>query len=306
MLEQYNKPALSFEDQLSLLEQRGMLISDRASALIKLKNIGYYRLSGYWYPFRFRDNTLVTHNFVPNTSFESIISLYEFDRKLRSFVLDAIERIEVSVRTQVTYHMSHKYGAFAHADANNFHPKFDHRTWLYNLQKETKRSKEEFIRHYRAKYSGFPCLPIWMVTEVMSFGSLSYFYAGLNNNQKLGVEDKKSIASYYNVHHKRLGDWLHMLTYIRNVCAHHSRLWNREFAIKPDKSNDPNWQPPITPRNDRLFYILLILRFLLKQMNKGDHWANEITSLIQPIASNPNSRIAMGLPENWKDHPIWK
>lgn len=103
-----------------------------------------------------------------------------------------------------------------------------------------------------------------------------------------------------------LGDWLHTLTYVRNVCAHHSRLWNRKLAIRPDKSKQLAWLPPLTPRSDRIFYVLLMLRQLLRASNNGDEWANEVNLLIKPIAKVDAYRRAMGLPENWLQHPLWK
>ncbi|MFK5891774.1 MAG: Abi family protein [Pseudomonadota bacterium] len=307
MPKQYNKPALTFDEQLKKLESRGMAITDREETLNQLASISYYRLSGYCYPFRQRnDKGHVTGQFEKDVSFEQVLTLYEFDRQLRSLVLDAIERVEVSIRTQITYHMAHTYGAFAHINSKNFHPNFNHAGWLAKLEDETTRSSDEFIRHFKNKYSGFPDVPVWMLTEVMSLGALSFFYKGLQNNQKTGIEDKKAVAQHFNIHHKRLGDWLHTLTYVRNICAHHSRLWNRELAIRPDQNKAAEWLPPITPRNDRIFYILLMLRHLLRGTGNGDIWAKETTVLLETIAIDKRWRAAMGMPENWKEHPVWK
>lgn len=307
MPENYQKPALTFSQQLSLLQQRGLVVSDKASALRQLSAISYYRLSAYWYPFRQRDGTgNILSNFVPDTEFNRITNLYEFDRKLRLLVMDALERVEVAVRTQITYHFGHTYGAFGHTDPGNFHAQFKHAVWLSKLEDETSRSSDEFIRHYQSKYDGFPRIPVWMLTEVMSFGALSFFYKGLRNDRRAGIEDKKLIADYFQIHHKRLGDWLHTLTYVRNVCAHHSRLWNRELAIRPDNSKLPEWRAPWTPRNDRIFYILLILRHLLRASGNGDEWACAVSQLMEPFADCDAQRCAMGMPENWKEHPVWK
>lgn len=220
--------------------------------------------------------------------------------------MDAIERIEVLIRTRITYHISHSYGPFGHTSATNFHPNFNHSAWLKKLNNEAERSSEEFIRHYKENYTGFPKLPIWMLTEVMSFGALSFLYQGLQNDQKTGIEDKKAISGYFGLHYKKLGDWLHTLTYIRNICAHHCRLWNRELAIRPDKSKNSKWLPPTTPRTDRIFYILLILRYLLRHSGNEDAWALDITALLEPMIRNDSYRKSMGIPENWKEHPLWK
>lgn len=214
-------------------------------------------------------------------------------------MLDAIERVEVAIRTQLTYNFSCKYGPFGHVEAKNFHPSFNHNKWLAEVNIETQRSGDQFIRHYSQKYDGFPTIPLWMLTEVMSLGGLSHLYKGLNN------DDKKSISIYFNMHHKRLVNWLHALTYIRNVCAHHSRLWNRELSIRPDQVNDPNWQSPITPRNDRIFFILLILRSLLLATGNGKEWKDQVNQLLKPVAKNKQWRSAMGMPDSWETHPIW-
>ena len=307
MAEPYAKAPLTFAQQLQQLQSRGLEVADQSAALTQLASISYYRLSGYWYPFRTRDAAgVVGSSFVPGSGFEQVIELYEFDRHLRLLILDALERVEIAIRTRITYHMGHRYGAFGHTDATNFHPGFDHAKWLAKLEEETRRSSDEFIRHYRAKYSGFPRIPIWMLTEVMSFGALSFFYKGLRNDHKSGVEDKKAVADYFGLHHKRLGDWLHTLTYVRNVCAHHSRLWNRELAIRPDRAKHHEWLPPATPRNDRIFYILLMLRHLQRSSENGDKWALEVTRLLKPMAAVHGYRVAMGMPENWQEHPVWK
>ncbi len=300
MLRVYTKPALTFSDQLELLASRGLHIADRHLALRHLSSISYYRLSAYWYPFLERDaDGALSGGSLPGTTFDDVVALYEFDRHLRLLVMDAIERIEVHIRTLVTYHLGHQYGAFGHTDPANFHPNFNHANWLAKLEAEACQSKDVFVRHFKESYTGFPTLPIWMSTEVMSLGSLSFCYKGLKNN------DKKQIASQLGVHHKRLQDWLHTLTYIRNICAHHSRLWNRELAIKPERVRDPEWNPPLTPRHDRLFYVLLMLRVLLRSNHNGERWAERCNELLEPLAAEAKCRSVMGLPQNWKEHPLW-
>lgn len=300
MLKPYTKPALSFADQLQLLESRGLHIPDQDLALRHLSAISYYRLSAYWHPFLQRHAAgKVTGSFQPGTDFDHVLRLYEFDRHLRLLVMDAIERIEVHVRTLVTYHLGHQYGAFGHTDPANFHPKFNHANWLAKLETEAWQSKDAFVEHFKSKYAGFPTLPIWMSTEVMSLGSLSFCYTGLKN------QDKRHIARQVGIHHKRLKEWLHTLTYIRNICAHHSRLWNRELAIKPERVREPEWSPPITPRHDRLFYVLLILRVLLRSNDNGDHWVARCNELLETLASETRYRVAMGLPSGWQAHPLW-
>lgn len=300
MPQQYNKPPLTFNDQLQKLIGRGLNVRDMPRALAQLESINYYRLSAYWYPFRQKaPDGRILDSFRPGADFDAVIDLYEFDRHLRLSIIDAIERIEVSVRTQVTYVLAHKYGAFAHANPRNFHPQFRHGDWLSKIEIETTRSNEEFIQHYQREYTGFPTIPIWMLTEVMSLGTLSQLYKGMLN------DDKKLVSVKFNLHHKRMGDWLHTLTYVRNVCAHHGRLWNRELSIRPDQSKDAIWLAPITPTNTRIFYILLMLRHMLRAVSLGNGWSVNTANLIRPVAENPLWRHAMGMPDNWEGHPVW-
>ena len=303
----YQKLPLNYEAQLQQLVDRGMLVQQPAEALQTLKLIGYYRLSGYWHLFRkMNPEAGCSDQFEDGTQFDEVVRLYEFDRNLRLLVMDAIERVEIAVRTKLTSHFAQTYGTFGHLDAGNFHPSFDHNEWLQKLRMEAERSSESFIVHYKTKYEGFPNLPLWMVSEIMSLGSLSFFYKGLRNQQQKGVEDKKAVAEHFGIHYRRLGDWLHTLTYVRNVCAHHARLWNRELAIRAERTNEAEWNAPTTPRNDRIFYVLLMLRYLLRTIGWGDQWHGNVTELLEPISTNRKYRAGMGLPENWKEHPIWK
>lgn len=306
-LRPYSKSAITFANQVIRLEDKGMVFDNKIAAEKKLASINYYRLSGYWYPFRIRNaNDEVTNQFEAGTNFSKVIEIYEFDRRLRFLVLDAIERVEIAVRTQFTYHIGCQYGAFGHTNKANFHRKFQHGIWISHIEKEIDRSSDVFIQHFKSKYTGFPTIPVWMLTEVISLGSLSRGYKGLKNDSASGIGDKKIIAQHFDVHHKKLEDWLHTLSYIRNICAHHGRLWNRNLVIRPGRTKERNWIPPITPRQDRLFFILLILRHLLRATGNGDDWAQAINRLLEPLASETRWRAAMGLPKDWKTHPVWR
>ena len=298
MLVPYEKPALNPEQQLQRLISRGLDVEDKESALVSLGSISYYRLSGCWYPYR--QDKGKSNDLIAGTKFNDVLRLYEFDRHLRLLVMDAVERIEVHIRALIADRLGHVYGTFGHTESGNFHPQANHAGWLRKLREEASRSKDCFISHYKNKYINFPILPIWVTTEIMSLGSLSFCYKGMKH------DDKRYISAQFGIHHKRLQDWLHKLTYIRNVCAHHARLWNRELAIRPGAVRDPEWNAPITPRKDRIFYILLILRTLLRATNNGVHWAERCNMLIDTSIHEKHFFYAMGIPENWKQHPIWK
>lgn len=297
----YTKPALSYAQQVAQLVARGMVVPDPAAAEAFLSKTNYYRLSAYWYPFRVRDaDGTVQDHFEPGTHFEDAVELYEFDRELRLLVLDALERVEVAIRTSVTHRLGMVHGCFGHEASANFHPHFDHGDWIGKLRGETQRSSDDFVQHFKSRYSEYPALPIWMCTEVMSLGALSLLYKGMQNSDKLAV------AGNFGLHHKRLQDWLHVLTYVRNVCAHHSRLWNRELAIKPRAIAEPAWSPPLLPSHSRMFCVLLMLAVLLDGAGGSLVWRGQCTRLLRRLSASPRWRAAMGLPSAWQDHPLWK
>lgn len=201
-----------------------MRIDDPASAEFYLQHLNYYRLSAYWLPFEATHNP---HEFRPGTRFDDVLNLYVFDRNLRLLVLDAIERIEVSVRGQWAYQLAHHHGPHAHLDISLAARPYLWEINIAKLRQEVERSDEVFIKHLQNNYSE-PLPPVWAVCEVMSLGLLSRWYGNLKP-----MQTRRAIASTYGLDEKVLGSWLHHLAMVRNTCAHHSRLWNREFTITP-------------------------------------------------------------------------
>lgn len=174
---QFPKPALPVPDQIARMAGRGMVIEDAANAAAALARIGYFRLSAYALPWRQPD----TEAYKPGITFGTILELYEFDRSLRDLVWEAIEPVEIALRTRTTLHLGLTHGPFAHTNSSLFWHGWDHAEWLAKLDKQAWRSlpHEQFIRHYDLAYTGFPTLPLWMATEVMSFGSLSNLFENL-------------------------------------------------------------------------------------------------------------------------------
>jgi abortive infection bacteriophage resistance protein len=165
----FTKRPTTYAQQVELLQQRGMQVDDSATVEFYLQHLNYYRLGAYWLPF---EADHATHTFRPGTRFDDVLNLYVFDRELRLLVLDAIERIEVSVRGQWAYQLAHRHGCHAHLDPNLA---YKQNLWQANLDKlteEVNRSDETFIKHLKATYTeALP--PVWAVCEVMSLGLLS-------------------------------------------------------------------------------------------------------------------------------------
>ncbi|MDQ3288212.1 MAG: Abi family protein [Pseudomonadota bacterium] len=285
----YPKQALSFSDQLAQLQQRGLEVVDPARAMHWLQRVSYYRLSAYFLPFKDGED------FLPGTEFNDIAGLYIFDRKLRLLVLDAIERIEVALRTAITYEIGHAYGPFGHTDPANFAPSFDHAKFMAELSVEERRAKETFASHFRRKYTGEPHLPVWMATELLSFGTVSMLYSALS------PPIKRKLASEYGVPDRHFGSWLHSLSYLRNTCAHHKRLWNRQFAIKPQlPSRSLSW-PHDVPGNGRIYCMLVLIQHMLKVVSPRCHWSSRLFD-----AHSDLQLAAMQIPSDWRTRAIWR
>jgi len=324
-MKEYTKKPLTIPEQVELLEKRGLVICDKSRAERLLANISYYRLSAYMLPFKPEK-----HNndecFAKNTTWNNVYNLYVFDRKLRLLVFDAIERIEISIRAQLINQLSLKYGSHWYDNSSIFNVKqiIDRKTGTPIIDKKTglpkkidifadiqqhiterlEQSKAEmFIAHYKATYNNPPNPPSWMALEVMYFNHLSLICETLTNKS-----DRTSISYVYGLPDYVFYSWLHSINYVRNLCAHHSRLWNRSMSIVPAKlgfSNKLKWiTNPDTVQRSKLYYTLCIICFLLQTVNPTSNFKKRLYGLLNEY---PDIDCGyMGFPQNWETENLWK
>jgi abortive infection bacteriophage resistance protein len=221
-------PHRDLDRQIIRLQQRGMVIGDLARAKLELQRIGYYRLCEYWYIFRVRQTGLEpSKDFNAGTRIEDALELYEFDRKLRLLFLDAIERIEVALRSEISSLLGSRH-AHAHLEPMELDPllkKSTYQEWLDAFQKSYERKRNK-LRRFIEEYS--EPLPIWIATHTWEFGTLSKFFRGMHPADRTRIAEKFGIKRA-----ALLVDWLALINELRNVCAHHEKLWNRVPAYKP-------------------------------------------------------------------------
>jgi abortive infection bacteriophage resistance protein len=276
-----------------------MAFADPAKAEFFLEQINYYRLTAYWLPFEVNH---ATHQFRPGTTFEQVLMAYSADRELRLLFLDAIERVEVSVRAHWSFQMAHRHGPHSHLDMSLFR---DHKIWLADLNRltnEVGRSKEVFIQHMRKTYQEF-VPPVWAACEVMSLGLLSNWFANLRP-----LSTRQSIADSFLLDEATLASWLQHLSYVRNLCAHHSRLWNRSMTITPAI---PRTKPkPLagkfiagTPNSRKLYNTALLTVHLTDLIAPGSSWRTRFRTL---LLRGDLDTTQMGFPNLWHLLPIWK
>lgn len=297
----FAKPSLSIPDQIALLQRRGMAVPDRATAAHHLGHLSYYRLRAYWLPFEQPAATAGDHSFKPGTSIDDVLALYVFDRQLRLLVMDAVERVEVSLRGSWAHHLAMKYGAHGYLDPRIYY-RADHYAKAFStLLEEIKRSRDTFIVHYANKYHDPQQPPIWMTAEVISLGQLSKWLGNLKLRS-----DRNAIARPYGLDEKVLVSIAHHLTYIRNICAHHGRLWNKKFTVTMTVPTSPAaLKLAMNHMSTRKIYnTLAILGYLLGIMTPGNDWRRQLVALLDscPLADP----ATMGFPTNWISLPAWK
>ena len=295
----YTKLPLPVNDQINILISRGMDIPDRERAFRYLSHISYFRLRGYWIPFEMTDGGK-DHHFKEGTSFGDVLDLYIFDRKFRLMMLEAIERLEISFRAHFANELGVLYGSHFYLEDQYSDSAKTHQGLIDSLQAEMDRSSELFIEHYKNTYDDPPLPPVWAAAEVMSFGQLSVWFKNLKARS-----DRNRVARAYSIDEAILQSFMHHLTIVRNITAHHGRLWNRRmtFIMKlPKKPRE--LAEMLNPKTGR--YIgntVIMLGYFLKQISPGTTWPLRMRQLID---DSPGIRpAAMGFHEHWKELPLW-
>jgi abortive infection bacteriophage resistance protein len=315
----FQKPPLTPAEQLQLLIKRGLIVRDQGRAERLLEVTSLFRLSPYMRPFQ--DANGCDHTFRSGVKLAQIIEIYRFDGRLRQLVIAGIERVEVAVRAALSNAMAPTYGAHWYLDTSQFKQNYQHSKFLADLdqilqserrkfarekqeinqsnasselkkKRIERRKRDNYPRFYGQTYTLPEQLPSWAMVEELSFGAISHLYQNLARDK-----DRKAIARRFGVPQNVLGSWLHTLTFIRNICAHHSRLWNRELAIPPSWPKhliSPNEK--IIPR--RFFTIAMMLAYLTRQLSPDSRWLEHLLNLLDEFPAM--SLNAMGFPPDWR------
>lgn len=279
------KSPKTYEEQVLILKERGLHIESEQKAIEVLKRINYYRLTAYGLTLKTSDKA---GQYKSGISFEHILKLYEFDKELRLLLLDAIESIETAFRAHIAYYHAHTYGAVAYQDPTHFKNETYHARFLTNLERSLKENDRElFVKHHHTKYqSNFP---IWVAVEVLSFSTLSMMFKNLHN------QDKQTISKeHYSMDFKYIESWLYTLTMIRNICAHHGRLYGKILTIRPQVF--ANVKKELS--NERIFIVFFIISKLLTS-NERNVFVDKITHLLDTYAAFIDYK-QLGIPQEWK------
>lgn len=296
----YTKTPYTNHEHLNLLKERGLIIDNDSRALKYLDSIGYYRLSGYMYHLQDKKND---SRFVEGTTFSEIINLYKFDKALRGLVLEYIERIEVCIRSKISNKYSLKFGFFWYLDSSMFADKEVYEIIRKEVSITFVNPQEQFLKSFKSHYGDEPFPPSNMALEILTFGKVSKLYKGLDN-----IDLKGEISNEFGQATSTLSSWLVYINNVRNICAHHARLWNKKVtADRPIIPNRPKYKfngsiPKTADFNTTFYCITSIIDRLLKSFNEDNNFTKRLTELI--ISYDINTEL-MGFPEDWKTEAIW-
>lgn len=287
------KKPTTYQEQLEILRSRGCKVDDEQKAIQFLRRTNYYRLSGYLIAFRQADG-----NYVEKLTFEKVASICAFDQELRALITKAISEIEISIKSAVAYHHGHTYGSLGYLNSDNFNENHDHERFIEKFESAVQNNSRALIvshhkRHYQGKF------PIWAATELFTMSMISIFYADLKTG------DKKAIAVDYATDYVHFESWLHSVSVLRNICAHHSRLYNIKFHQNPKL---PRHYAKIDGVGTySLFKQICVLKLL--HANWQDEWNNAFVLPLAALLEKYGDAVLldyMGFPANWENALSWR
>ncbi len=302
MTEIYSKPSLTYTEQIQHLRDNGMAIPNHEEAEYWLRHVSYYRLSAYWLYFE-HPKDQVGQRFKSQTSFDDVIALYDFDRNLRRLVMRGTEHVEVALRGSWAYQLGQIGGGHEYLDARHYSNRSEFHSNLAKLAGDVGRSKETYIKHYLDKYHSPALPPVWMVSEMMSFGQMSRWYSNLNDRSL-----RSKIAKPMQLPETVLVSLISHLTDVRNICAHHGRLWNRGFLRPPRLAHNPDDLKSSLDLNAsqapaKLYNAICMIAHIVRTVAPDSSWINDIKRLL--LSHPTNDLAAMGFPVDWIQRPIW-
>lgn len=298
----YAKPAKNVAALLRHLRAKGLSTrGQQAIATQALNFIGYHRLLMYMRPLQDANKS-----FYPGVCFTDVLALYDFDRKLRLVCLDAIERIEVAFRAAISNTLANdrSCGAHFYLDAVHFHSMEGQRGFLRNVL--SMRDKVQSVEHYYTNYNSPALPPIWIVLEQLSIGQLSKLLTSLH------LDHRKAVATCFGQNEEFLQSWLKSTTLLRNLCAHHCRVWNNNVgADAPRQARTVAAEFNQQQRDHgRVFNRVVAIQALMNTIDPSSDWKHKFKAVIAdlPIVSMNKAGITaavLGLVPGWEQRPFW-
>jgi abortive infection bacteriophage resistance protein len=294
----YSKTCTLPHDLIPLLKNRGLSIPDEKRAVSYFTNIGYFRLNAYFHPLlkEPKDKRI----FKTGSTFDMMLDMYRFDRKLRILFFNEIEKIEVAIRSAMSNWISHELGdVFWMTTPKHFKNPAFYEKRLEIIQNELDKSDEDFIIHFRDNYTN-PYPPAWMIAEIIPFGVLCKTFKDLKYKSI-----RKKIADYFALPLPVFTSWTISLVSLRNLCGHHNRTWNKEVPINSHTLYIPEypWINQDATDTRRVYFRICIIKYLLFTVSPNNRFTQKLLSLLAEFPTIDTR--AMGFPPNWRTEPIW-
>ncbi len=284
---------------------------DKNFIIEKLRFVNYYRLAGYLYPFRKRraSDGFVEDDFEDGTTFAQVWTLYRFDRRMRFLIIDAVERIEIGLRTCIAYRWAescvHKGISNPQGKSNYYRNSGTFKNLLKKVQEQYSASKERCALHYKGdawNISKVEDLPVWVFVEFTTFANLKILC-----EKCLKPKIAQAVAFDFGFSDKeKFCAMLTLMREVRNTCAHHGMIWNKPWEKEKTKTPiapDLPGMLPNTCRDDfkkRLAYVLCCCEFLLKTIVPDSAWKSRVKRLIEEIPLPDKMLTRMGITKDFK------
>ncbi|XBX03587.1 Abi family protein [Enterocloster clostridioformis] len=303
-----SKKFLTFSEQAEYLQsEKNIVIADRQRAEDLLQSIGYFPLiNGYKELFRIP----FSKKYKPGTSFDEIVTLYQFDANLRLLFFKYLLQIERHIGNLIAYYFVEQYGISQteYMNPEHYNNTARNRKTIIGLMKKlygaVTTTDYAYVNYYRSEYGN---IPLWITTSILTFGSLSKMYNVLTQSLR-----SKICRHFPEVNQRQLERFLSVLTKYRNVCAHSDRLFT--YRTVDQILNTPLHSKLFIPLQGNqyiygkqdLFAVVIAFRYLLPKEDFMDFKRKltaEITKATKNLVHITETELLehMGFPYNWKN-----
>lgn len=277
------KQAKTIDEQLAILKERGLEVIDYQRAYDTLKNVNYYTLTGYLFPFKRGEK------YEDGISIDLAINLYHFDNEIRNLLMALMVEAEEKLKTRIAYNiaMTHKDDPLIYTDVNYFKNQNEHSRFIADFQNSIHNNREvPFVKHHIQKYRSQ--FPIWVAVNLFTLGNIKYLYKNIPS------KDRKNISRDLNISPDTLDSWIDVLRILRNKLAHNMRLYDITFqkTAKLEKHHIPKIN------NNRLFSNFILLKHILIDSEIWGSTLNELECIIDKYHCHIRLS-AIGFPDNW-------
>lgn len=315
----YEKPYLSSQDLCDKLKSQGLKIENEAEARQVLEQCSYYRFKAYLFPFKELDEK----KYKDDATFSKGHDLYKFDSRLRTYLFEVIEKVEIGVRSTLDQWLTQQTGnPFWYLDSSLFLNNGKQIQTVSQVRTMFIDSKEEFAEHFREKYYNDYCPfyrdlpPAWVALELMTFGNIVSLMNSLNDNAIQSLKLNRFSQRKLNTEKfKAVCNWMEAIRQVRNACGHHNRLFNRNLlapsGIKRRLSTEiplVRTRPEVGVREqdqlNRIYTNICAIQLIYSGLGFNDKIGPKIDEFFQAHPTAQYFMDSMGFPAQWKNEPV--